>query len=156
MKLLFISIGKTRNKNQQALIEEYLARVKGYLPSEFIEIREPKNISSMDAAQAIKAEGEFFRKYIGSGAYTFVLSEEGKNYSTKEFASQLSKKMNGGFKSINFIIGGPFGISDEVKKASNEVISLSKLTFTHEMARVIILEQVYRAMTMIRGEKYHY
>ena len=156
MKFFFISIGKTRDKNLESLILEYHSRIKRYFPAEILELKEPKNVSSKDTGKIIELEGKLLKEHIKGGAYTFVLSEEGKNYSTRDFASHLSKKINSGIKSINFIIGGPFGISDEVKKSSNEVISLSKLTFTHEMARVIILEQVYRALTLLRGEKYHY
>jgi 23S rRNA (pseudouridine1915-N3)-methyltransferase len=156
VNLIFASIGKPKDKNIQDLSDSYITKIKRYLPAEIAELKEPKDIYSQDVAKIIAKEGELLDKFIEKGSYVFVLSEEGKQYSTIDFAKTLSQRMNSGYKKIVFLSGGPFGISADLKKKTNEVISLSKLTFTHELARVLILEQVYRAMTVIRGEKYHY
>jgi len=156
VKLLFLSIGKTKDPSIKSLISDYSTRLKRYFPCEIIELKEDKNISSKDRGKIIKKEGEKLLEYIKPGSFTFVLDEKGKNYITREFSKFFEGKLSGGFKQITFIIGGPFGISEEVKKKASSLFSLSKLTFTHEMSRVILLEQVFRAMTIIKGERYHY
>jgi len=156
VKLAFISIGKTKDKNLLSLCENYFSRIKNYLPCETIEIKEDKSISSKDTRKIIQREGEKLSGYMGSGSYSIVFDENGKTLSTKDFSSLLTNLMNSGNKKINLIIGGPFGLSDEVRKNANSIISLSKLTFPHELAKTILLEQIYRALTIIKGQKYHY
>lgn len=155
MKLFFISIGKTKDKNLKDLADDYIGRIKRYIPAEIIELREPKGISPKDTEKIIREEGCLFEDNIKDG-YTIVMDERGKPMTTVEFAQFLSKRFDSGIKQINFLIGGPFGLSKEIKEKSDEIVSLSKLTFTHEMSRVILLEQIYRALTILRGEKYHY
>lgn len=155
MKLNFISVGKIKDNNISPLCGEYLSRIRKFLSADQIEVKEPKGISRKDPKKQIEKEGLELIKRIPEG-FSFLLDERGKNYSTVEFSEVLSNKMNSSFKNINFVIGGPFGTNADLKRKTNSLLSLSKLTFTHEMSRLILLEQVYRALTLIKGHKYHY
>jgi len=156
VKFLFVSVGKTKNKNTASQIEDYLKRIKKYIPSELKELKEVKGVSSKDIQKIMLKEGEALEKYITKDSYSICLDENGKHVSTIEFSNFIKDKLNSGIKQITFILGGPFGFSDDIKKKANLTISLSKLTFPHEMARLILLEQVFRSLTIIRGQNYHY
>ena len=156
MKLLFVFPGKTKDRNLLGLAQDYFARIRKHMPCELIELKEKKDIYARDTKKMIQKEGEVLGKYMGSGTFTVCLDDNGKQYSTEGLAAMLDGKMNSGFKQINFIIGGPYGLAEEILERSELKISLSKMTFTHDMSRVLLLEQVYRALTIIRGGKYHH
>lgn len=156
MQIRLICIGTLKENRLAPLLDMYLRRVKRYNPTEMIEIAEKKEWKKLDREARKKAEGEFFLSVIKSGEITLRLDERGKTYSSNELAVQLQKWMNSSAKSLNLLIGGPYGFSDELKQAIPEAISLSKLTFTHDMVRLFILEQLYRSYTIIHGEPYHH
>ena len=156
MKFLFVSPGKIKDKSIRTLADDYLSRINRFIKAQSVETKEIKGVSSKDLNKIILEEGRDLSKFIKKGSFAICLDERGKNFSTKEFASFLSGKLNSSLSEMVFLVGGPFGISEEVKKQSNLLMSLSKMTFPHELSKVILLEQVYRVLTIIRGQRYHY
>ena len=143
MKLRIIAVGKVKNRALQELAQDYLARISHYAKIDVVELKDS------DPRQ----EGrQMLEKIERTGsAFVIALSEEGKEMVSGEFADRLGKINT----DIIFLIGGPVGLSKEARKRADTVLSLSRMTFTHEMARVVLLEQVYRAFTILKGEKYH-
>ncbi len=155
MKILFLIIGKTNNKQLQLLIDDYESRLKHYISFETKIIPELKNTRNMPVAEQKEKEAELFLKQIDTGDDVVLLDEKGKHYSSVEFAGYLENKMNIATKRMIFVVGGPFGFSPAMYERANHLLSLSKMTFSHQMVRLFFTEQLYRAMTIIRGEKYH-
>lgn len=137
-------------------IEDYMNRLKKYISSEICIIRELKNTKNFTPGQVKMKEGEEILKKIKSNDRLILLDERGKKYSSTEFASFLSHQLMLPAQRLVFIIGGAFGVSEEVYKRKDEWLSLSKLTFSHQLTRVILLEQLYRAFTILKGEPYHH
>ena len=156
MKITLLLVGKTVNKDFVKLIDEYAGRVKHYIGFEIVTIPELKNTKSLSAEQQKQAEGELILKQLQGGDHVVLLDEHGKEFRSIEFSEWVEKKMNTVNKRLVFIIGGPYGFSPAVYDAANEKISLSKMTFSHQMIRLIFVEQVYRAMTIMKGEPYHH
>lgn len=156
MKITLLLVGKTVNKDFVKLIDEYAGRVKHYIGFEIVTIPELKNTKSLSAEQQKQAEGELILKQLQGGDHVVLLDEHGKEFRSIEFADWMTRKMNTVSKRLVFIVGGPYGFSPSVYDAANEKISLSKMTFSHQMIRLIFVEQVYRAMTIIKGEPYHH
>jgi 23S rRNA (pseudouridine1915-N3)-methyltransferase len=156
MQIRVICIGTLKETRLSPLLEEYLRRVKRYNPAEILEITEKKEWKKLDREARKKVEAEAFLSVIRPGEITIRLDEHGKMVSSTELAAQLQKWMNSAPKSLNFLVGGPYGFSDELKQAVPEALSLSKLTFTHDMVRLFMLEQLYRAFTILHGEPYHH
>ncbi len=156
MKITLLLVGKTVNKDFVKLIDEYAGRVKHYIGFEIVTIPELKNTKSMSAEQQKQAEGELILKQLQGGDHVVLLDEHGKEFRSIEFADWMTRKMNTVSKRLVFIVGGPYGFSPSVYDAANEKISLSKMTFSHQMIRLIFVEQIYRAMTIIKGEPYHH
>ncbi len=156
MKITLLLVGKTVNKDFVKLIDEYAGRVKHYIGFEIVTIPELKNTKSLSAEQQKQAEGELILKQLQGGDHVVLLDEHGKEFRSIEFADWMTRKMNTVNKRLVFIVGGPYGFSPSVYDAANEKISLSKMTFSHQMIRLIFVEQVYRAMTIIKGEPYHH
>ena len=156
MKITLLLVGKTVNKDFVKLIDEYAGRVKHYIGFEIVTIPELKNTKSLSAEQQKQAEGELILKQLQGGDHVVLLDEHGKEFRSIEFSEWVEKKMNTVNKRLVFIIGGPYGFSPSVYDAANEKISLSKMTFSHQMIRLIFVEQIYRAMTIIKGEPYHH
>jgi len=157
VKFVFHSIGKTKEKNLFNLEQEYLSRISKYIKCETKKLKEAKNVSKNDRKKIIAVEGLNILTSISSNkGFTLCLDERGKQFSTLELADLIQKKMNSGEKQINFVVGGPFGLSEDVKQLGDVTLSLSKMTFTHEMSMTILLEQIYRAMTVLKGQNYHY
>lgn len=156
MKISLILVGKTVNKEFISLIDEYVGRVKHYIGFDVITIPELKNTKSLSAEQQKQAEGELILKQLQGGDHVVLLDEHGKEFRSIEFSEWVERKMNTVNKRLVFIIGGPYGFSPAVYDAANEKISLSKMTFSHQMIRLIFVEQVYRAMTIMKGEPYHH
>jgi 23S rRNA (pseudouridine1915-N3)-methyltransferase len=156
MKITLLLVGKTVNKDFVKLIDEYAGRVKHYIGFEIVTIPELKNTKSLSAEQQKQAEGELILKQLQGGDHVVLLDEHGKEFRSIEFADWMTRKMNTVSKRLVFIVGGPYGFSPSVYDAANEKISLSKMTFSHQMIRLIFVEQIYRAMTIIKGEPYHH
>ncbi len=155
MKTLLILTGKTTDKNIATGIADYTGRISHYMPFETNVIPELKNTKSLTHEQQKDKEGELILKQIQTADFVVLLDEHGKEYRSVEFASWLQQKQHVA-KRLVFVIGGPYGFSDAVYKRADEKVSLSKMTFSHQMVRLIITEQIYRACTIIKGEPYHH
>lgn len=156
MKVALVLVGKTVNKHFVELIDEYAGRVKHYIGFDIIAIPELKNTKSLSADQQKQQEGELILKQMQAGDHVVLLDEHGKEFRSVEFSSYMEQKMQTVNKRLVFVIGGPYGFSPDVYAKANEKISLSKMTFSHQMVRLIFVEQLYRAMTIMRGEPYHH
>ena len=156
MKILFLMIGKTVDKRLTTLIDEYAERVKHYMPFDMEVIPELKNTKALSAEQQKEKEGELLQKQLRDGDYIVLLDEGGKELRSIEFAVYLEKKQSQVARRLVFVVGGPYGFSPTLYKLAKEKISLSKMTFSHQMIRLFFVEQLYRAMTILRGEPYHH
>tara|TARA_R110002020_G_scaffold371371_1_gene582997 strand:- start:117 stop:641 length:525 start_codon:yes stop_codon:yes gene_type:complete len=156
MQIKLIAIGKTDNKAIISLIEEYSKRLNFYIKFEFEVIPDLKNTKSLSEILQKEKEGELILKKIGASDDLILLDERGKSYSSMDFSEFLQKKMNSGLKQLIFVIGGPYGFSDEVYSRSNGKLSISKMTFSHQMIRPFFIEQLYRGFTILRNEPYHH
>ena len=156
MKTELILIGKTNDKHFQAGIDDYTSRIGHYMPFAITVIPELKNTKALSEAQQKEREGEMVLAKLQPSDHVVLLDEHGKEFRSIEFSEWVEKKMNTVNKRLVFIIGGPYGFSPAVYDAANEKISLSKMTFSHQMIRLIFVEQVYRAMTIMKGEPYHH
>jgi 23S rRNA (pseudouridine1915-N3)-methyltransferase len=156
MDIRLILIGKTNSKFLVEGEKEYEKRLKHYVKFTEVVIPELKKASKLSEEQIKTKEGEEVLKKLSKADYLILLDDKGKQQTSKEYSKWIQKRMNSGVKSIVFIVGGAYGFSDEVYVRANEKLSLSKLTFTHQMVRLIFKEQLYRAFTIIKGEKYHH
>ena len=156
MKIKLICIGKTGKDFLIAGEQEYLNRLKHYVSIDRLEIPDIKNAKSLSIDQIKELEGKEILSKLQSGDQLILLDENGKLFSSTEFADFLQQKFNQGGKGLVFVIGGAYGFSGEVYEKSISKISLSKMTFSHQMIRMIFFEQVYRAMTILKGEPYHH
>lgn len=156
MVIKLIAVGKTNADYLKTGIQEYAGRLQHYLRFEYIEIPDIKVTKGMNEEQVKSLEGEALLKHISPGAHLVLLDENGQHYTSVSLAKQLQKRFNSGGKVMVFAIGGPYGFSDAVYQRASEKLALSKLTFSHQMARLIALEQLYRAMTILRNEPYHH
>jgi 23S rRNA (pseudouridine1915-N3)-methyltransferase len=152
MRLHFVWIGKTRDRHCAALVSEYLKRVKRFTAYEVSELKE---YSGADQQRAIAAEGEKIIDSIENDDFVILLDERGCNFTSLEFADLINAKQQDCIKRLAFIIGGFAGVSHEVKRRADLQVSLSQMTLTHELARVLLTEQVYRAFTLLAGMPYH-
>jgi len=155
MKTELILVGKTVNKHFVAGIKDYTERIGHYMPFEIRVIPEIKNTKSLSEQQQKDKEGELILKMIQPSDTVVLMDEHGTEFRSIEFAKWLQKKQNTSRRLI-FIIGGPYGFAQPVYDRANELISLSKMTFSHQMVRLIFTEQIYRACTIIKGEPYHH
>jgi 23S rRNA (pseudouridine1915-N3)-methyltransferase len=137
-------------------ISQYEKRLKHYFPFELKEIPELKNARNLREPQIKDAEGELILKLLSNSDHVVLLDEQGKQFRSIEFSQYIQKKANAGLKQLVLVIGGAYGFSDAVYQRSNEKLSLSKMTFSHQMVRLFAIEQVYRAMTILRNEPYHH
>jgi len=156
MKIKLLAIGKTDSKNLQALIEEYTKRLGFYVPFNLEIIPDIKNSKNLSEAQQKKVEGVEILKRIDKPDTLILLDENGKTFSSVHFSEYLQKKMNSGLKTLVFVIGGPYGFSEEIYKRANGKVSLSTMTFSHQMVRLFFIEQLYRGFTILRNEPYHH
>lgn len=155
MKTLLILVGKTTDRHFQAGINDYVGRIAHYMPFELVTIPELKNTKNLTEQQQKSAEGELILKLLQPQDTVVLLDEHGREQRSIEFARWLEQKRNTARRLV-FVIGGPYGFSDEVYARASEQLSLSKMTFSHQMIRLIFTEQVYRACTIIKGEPYHH
>ena len=156
MKIKMLVIGKTDDKNIEQLIEKYQQRLKHYINFEMEIIQDIKNVKNLSQLQQKEKEGELILSKVKSTDQLVVLDEKGKEYRSLEFASFLQKKMNSGIKQLVLVIGGPYGFSEAVYKKATGKISLSKMTFSHQMIRLFVVEQLYRGFTILKNEPYHH
>ncbi|MBR6202294.1 MAG: 23S rRNA (pseudouridine(1915)-N(3))-methyltransferase RlmH [Bacteroidaceae bacterium] len=156
MRITLLLVGKTVNKHFVELIDDYAARVKHYVGFDIVTIPELKNTKNLSADQQKQQEGELIQKQLQAGDHVVLLDEHGKELRSVEFSRWMEQKMQTVGKRLVFIIGGPYGFSPDVYAKANEQLSLSKMTFSHQMVRLIFVEQLYRAMTIMKGEPYHH
>ncbi|MBE6237174.1 MAG: 23S rRNA (pseudouridine(1915)-N(3))-methyltransferase RlmH [Bacteroidales bacterium] len=156
MKITLLTVGKTDKDWVKQGTDIYVSRLKHYIPFTISEIPELKNVSALSKDQIKTKEGELILKNLKPSDDVILMDEHGKEYTSVDFASLLQKKITYEGKDIVFIIGGAFGFSDEVYRRANSKISLSRMTFSHQMVRAIFAEQIYRAFTIMRGEPYHH
>jgi 23S rRNA (pseudouridine1915-N3)-methyltransferase len=156
MRIKLIAIGKTDNSALQSLIDDYMKRLSFYIKFELEIIADIKNVKNLSEAQQKEKEGELILSKITSIDHLILLDENGKSFSSVSFAEELQKKMNAGIKTLVFVIGGPYGFSDQVYAKANGKISLSQMTFSHQMVRLFFIEQVYRGFTILKNEPYHH
>ena len=159
MKITIVCAGKIKEKYLSAGIAEFMKRLKPFAQVEIREIHEekmPDSPSDAEKEQVLTREGEKLLKLVPEGSYLFVLDVFGKEKSSEELAASIDKLGLSGRSNITFLIGGAFGLSSEVRKAADELLSFSRMTFTHQMVRLLLVEQIYRAFKISRGEKYHW
>lgn len=156
MKITLLVIGKTGASYLREGIAAYEKRLSHYVPFELKVLPDVKATRNMTFQQQKEAEGVAFLSHISAGDCVVLLDERGKEMTSRDFSVYLDRKMITVNKNLIFIIGGPYGFSDEVYRRANEKLSLSKMTFSHEMIRMFFVEQIYRAMTILRGEPYHH
>lgn len=155
MKITLLVVGKTTDKRLEALIDEYRSRLTHYVGFELAVIPELKNAKNLSFEQQKQAEGELILRQVSASTDLVLLDEHGREYRSIEFADYLQKKMSGG-RDLMFVVGGPYGFSEAVYARANGKISLSQMTFSHQMIRLLFVEQIYRAMTILKNEPYHH
>ncbi|MBU2997434.1 23S rRNA (pseudouridine(1915)-N(3))-methyltransferase RlmH [Cellulophaga baltica] len=156
MTIKLLAIGKTDSKELQQLTSEYQNRLKHYVRFELDIIPDIKNTKNLSETQQKEIEGEAILKKLNSTDVLILLDENGKHYNSVDFSKFLQKKMNAGLKQLVIVIGGPYGFSDAIYQKAQGKISLSKMTFSHQMIRLFIVEQIYRAFTILKNEPYHH
>lgn len=156
MNIVLLTVGKTEASFWKEALAEYQRRLQHYVPFELQALPEVKNTKNLTMSQQKMQEGVLIRKAMQAGDWFVLLDEQGKEYTSMEFAAYLEKKIQIVSRRLVFVIGGPYGFSDEVYQIASERLSLSKMTFSHQMIRPIFVEQLYRAMTILRGEPYHH
>lgn len=156
MKISLIQIGQTNSSELKSLCQEYLTRLKNYISIEVTTVADVKGATKMDPKTLRKREWDLIKSKIPVGAEIILLDDKGKEFSSVEFSSFLQKKQNASVKNLVFIIGGAFGFDEDAYSVASSKLSLSRLTFSHQMVRLIFLEQLYRGFSILKGEKYHH
>jgi 23S rRNA (pseudouridine1915-N3)-methyltransferase len=157
MKTVLMSVGKTNDSWLRQGIDIYRDRLKHYVRFDYIEMDDLRVKGAKPDQEKIKSmEGERILKEIEPGDHLVLLDEKGREFTSSEFASWFIKKQNASPRQLIFVIGGAYGFSAEVRARANETISLSQMTFSHQMVRLFAIEQIYRAQTIIKGEPYHH
>ena len=156
MKLTLITIGRTDDNLLKQLVQQYTTKLQYYIKFELVELPDIKNVKNMSTQQQKAKEGELLLKQLADSDYLVLWDEKGMQYGSKEFSGLLQKRMNSGIKNLIFVVGGPYGFDDKVYARANQKISLSKMTFSHQMVRLFIVEQFYRAFSILRNEPYHH
>lgn len=155
MRISLLMVGKTTDPRLVSLIDDYRQRLSHYVPFELAVIPDIKNAKALSQEQLKRAEGEAILRFLPPSMDVFLLDEHGREFRSIEFADFLQKKMSTG-KDLVLVIGGAYGFSKEVYARANGKLSLSQMTFSHQMIRIMAIEQIYRAMTILRGEPYHH
>ena len=155
MKITLLVVGKTTDSRLSSLMEDYISRLKHYVPFELVVVPDLKNTKALSEEQIKTAEGEAILRYLTPSMDVVLLDEHGREYRSIEYAEWLQKKMGSG-KDLTLVIGGPYGFSEAVYARANGKVSFSKMTFPHQMIRLMAVEQIYRGMTILRGEPYHH
>lgn len=156
MTIKLLAIGKTDSNHLQQLIAEYENRLKHYVKFELDIVPDIKNAKNLSETQQKEKEGELIFKKLNATDALILLDENGKQHTSIEFSNYLQKKMNSGIKQLVFVIGGPYGFSNAIYQKAQGKISLSKMTFSHQMVRLFLVEQIYRGFTILKNEPYHH
>ncbi|MDR0680829.1 MAG: 23S rRNA (pseudouridine(1915)-N(3))-methyltransferase RlmH [Dysgonamonadaceae bacterium] len=156
MKIQLLVVGKTSQDFVETGLNEFNNRLKHYIPFEMEVVPDIKNVKNFSFEQQKEKEGESLLKSLQTGDYVVLLDENGKEFTSLQFAKYLERKAHSVAKRLVFIIGGPYGFSKKVQNAAHEKITLSKMTFSHQMVRLIFMEQIYRAMTILNNQPYHH
>lgn len=156
MRITLLCVGKTDDSQLAAIVERFQSRLKHYIPFSIVSIPDVKNTKHMRAAQQRAKEAAAILKQLSAGDHVVLLDERGKEYRSVEFADYLNKLMVGSAQHVVFVVGGPYGFEESVYQRANTRISLSKMTFSHQMVRLFFVEQLYRAFTILKGEPYHH
>ena len=156
MNIELIVIGKTDQQEVASLVEQYAKRVNHYCKFTVTTIADVKNTRNMAPSRQKQLEGEMILRLISEGDWVVLMDERGRQFTSMEYASWLQKRMLSGVKRLAIVIGGPYGFSEEVYQRANEKISLSMMTFSHQIVRAIFAEQLYRAFTILNNEPYHH
>ena len=156
MKAILLSVGKTDDDFYAQAIDVFRKRLGFYLPFDMEFVPDLKNTKNLSEKEQKNLEGEGILNRIQPGDYVVLLDDKGKQYSSTEFARFMEKKSHSVPKRLVFVVGGPYGFSEAVYARANEKLSLSKMTFTHQMVRLVFVEQLYRAMTILNNEPYHH
>lgn len=156
MDIQLLVVGKTTLGYVKEGIQEYLKRLSRYIPYEIIELPDARRAGKISQAEQKEAEGEQILRKITDSDMVILLDERGKQYTSREFADYLERSMSSGRKRMIFVVGGPYGFSEAVYSRSNGLISLSKMTFNHEMVRLFFTEQIYRGVSILHGLPYHH
>ena len=155
MRINLICIGKTDDKEISGLIKYYQNRLPKLWNFEITEIPDVKNAKNLSPDLLKKEEGKLFLNLTENSDHIILLDEKGKQFTSREFAAKIDNWMNSSIKKVSFFIGGAYGFSEEIYQRANEKISLSKMTFTHQMIRLFFVEQIYRADQILQGKPYH-
>ena len=156
MKIVLLTVGKTDVSWVKSGLDVYVSRLKHYIPFDICEIPELKNASALSKDQIKRKEGELILKNLKPSDDVILLDEHGKEYRSLEFAQELEKKISRGGKDVIFVIGGAYGFSEAVYERADGKLSVSKMTYSHQLVRTIFAEQLYRAFTIMKGEPYHH
>ena len=156
MRITVLCVGKTDDGQLGAIIDKYRKRLKHYVPFDMVHIPDIKNTKHLQADQQRAKEAAAILKQLAPGDHVVLLDERGQEYRSVDFAAYLNKLMVGMAKHVVFVIGGPYGFDEQVYQRANGRISLSKMTFSHQMVRLFFVEQLYRAFTILKGEPYHH
>jgi len=155
MRINLVCMGKTADKEIAALLKYYENRLPKYWNFELTEIADVKNAKNLTPELLKREEGKLFLNFIENSDYVVILDEKGAQWTSRQFAGKIDQWMSASIKKVVFIVGGAYGFSDEIYNRANEKISLSKMTFTHQMIRLFFLEQIYRADQILQGKPYH-
>ena len=156
MNIDLVMIGKTDSRTVDELIETYRKRINFYVKFGVVTLPDPKNTKNLSVAEQKKLEGEMLLRQLSAGDYVVLLDERGEELRSIEFAAWLQKRMNGSTRRLCFAIGGPYGFSDAVYQRADRLLSLSRMTFSHQLIRVLFTEQLYRGFTILNNEPYHH
>ncbi len=156
MKILFLVYGKTTDSRLEGLTQEYVGRIVHYAPFEVVVIPAIRNAKNVSEKRQKEQEWDILKGYIHEGDYIVLLDERGTELRSVDFASWMEKMMASSARRLVFVSGGPYGFDPEVYALANEKLSLSRMTFSHQMIRLLFTEQVYRALTILKGEPYHH
>lgn len=156
MEIELLTVGKTTIRFVEDGIAEYTRRLKHYIPYSIKSLPDIRNAAKMDQGRQKEEEGKKILESVGNSDFVVLLDERGKQYGSVEFSAFIEKQMIAGRRRVVFVVGGPYGFSQQVYDRADSMLSLSKMTFNHEMVRLFFTEQVYRAMTILRGEPYHH
>ncbi len=156
MKVVLLSVGKTDEDFYAQAMDIFRKRLSHYIPFDLEFVPDVKNTKNLSEKEQKSLEGEALLNRIRQGDHVVLLDDKGKQYSSVEFSRFMEKKAHSVSKRLVFVIGGPYGFPDDVYRRANEKLSLSRMTFTHQMVRLVFVEQLYRAMTILNGEPYHH
>jgi 23S rRNA (pseudouridine1915-N3)-methyltransferase len=155
MHIKFLWVGKTKNPAIKSILSDYMARIRRLVPCEIVETRDLSKRQSLRTADLVAAEGKDLARHIPENGRLIALDERGSQFTSRDFARWIESEQNRGSRGITFVIGGPEGLCRTISGKASLVLSLGKMTWTHEMCRVLLLEQIYRALCIMRNIPYH-